>query len=56
VADREWNGRVAVICSRGNSSIPAAKLLDARTDADAVSVAGGFEAGDAPVTETVASR
>jgi thiosulfate sulfurtransferase len=44
VADREWSGRVAVICYRGNSSIPAAKPLDAHTDADAVSVAGGFQA------------
>ena len=56
MADREWNGRVAVICYRGNSSIPAAKPLDAHTDADAVSVAGGFQAWDGPVTVTVASR
>ncbi|MFB6123807.1 MAG: rhodanese-like domain-containing protein [Haloferacaceae archaeon] len=53
VTGREWGDRVAVICYAGRSSVPAAKLLDAHTDADAVSVAGGYEAWDGPVVESV---
>ena len=56
VTDRDWDGPVAVICYAGKSSVPAAKLLDAHTDADAVSVAGGYEAWNGPTTESVPTR
>lgn len=49
--DREWGDRVAVICYAGSTSVPAAKLLNAHTDADAVSVAGGYEAWEGPVVD-----
>jgi rhodanese-related sulfurtransferase len=55
VAAREWDGRVAVICYRGNSSIPAAKLIDAHTDADAVSVAGGHQTWDGPIADSASA-
>ena len=50
VDDREWGDEVVVSCYAGKTSVPAAKLVNAATDATAVSMAGGFDAWDGDVT------
>lgn len=50
VDDREWGDEVVVSCYAGKTSVPAAKLVNAATDARAVSMAGGFAAWDGDVT------
>ena len=41
--EREWADEVVVACYYGKSSVRVARFLDAATDADAASLAGGFE-------------
>ena len=47
--EREWADEVVVACYYGKSSVRVAQFLDAATDADAASMAGGFEAWEGPV-------
>lgn len=50
VADREWADEVAVACYVGETSIQAARLIDAYAESSRVaSVAGGFEAWESEV-------
>jgi len=45
---REWDD-VVVVCYVGETSVQAARYLRAVVDADAASMAGGFEAWDGPI-------
>ncbi|WP_101295502.1 rhodanese-like domain-containing protein [Halegenticoccus soli] len=44
VDDREWADEVIVACYVGESSVQVARFLDARTDAEVSSMAGGYDA------------
>ena len=56
VDDREWGDEVVVACYTGQTSKPAARLVNAVTGADATSMAGGFEAWEGDVERDDESR
>jgi rhodanese-related sulfurtransferase len=47
--DREWADEIVVACYYGESSVQVARFLDAATDADVASMAGGYDAWDGPL-------
>lgn len=51
VVGREWAETVVVICAVGVGSVQAARLIEHHSDADCISVAGGYESWDGATTE-----